>query len=368
MASSTNSNFNPFVWMRCPPMWDTEVFTYNYVCNYNGKIFDILLSPNTLLGYDAVNSIESQYLQRLEAVSSCDGNDDEVVARMLDESDRVSAEIETPVLKASQSLMQDLAPETEDLTRIKPLRSWMYPEIINLQLVTEHGKLKAVKRDDLPTRDFHPPITDPQVLGISLPYHQVSDVQFLTELYPYVYKILVNGQIMCAKVTRHAVHDSMSDEIRKLYQIQTTNFDSLVRVPQLKGLIVSHTGIVGFLIDYIASLGYHLEDALRCAKATSGALIEKGNGTPLPEITISKAQKEKWSRQIEETLEALHTRNIIWGDAKMANILIDEVTDNAWVVDFGGGNTEGWIDLELHGSVAGDIQALERIKKELADD
>jgi hypothetical protein len=52
----------------------------------------------------------------------------------------------------------------------------------------------------------------------------------------------------------------------------------------------------------------------------------------------------------------------------MANILIDEVTDNAWVVDFGGGNTEGWIDLELHGSVAGDIQALERIKKELADD
>ncbi|KAF8851117.1 hypothetical protein BDZ45DRAFT_679058 [Acephala macrosclerotiorum] len=243
----------------------------------------------------------------------------------------------------------------------------MYPEIINLQLVTEQGKLKAVKRDDLPTHDFHPPITDPQALDISVPRHQVSDVQVLSELYSYVYKVLVNGQTMCAKVTRNAMHDSIFDEIKKLYQIQTTSFDSLVRVPRLKGLITSHTGVVGFLIDYIASLGYNLEDALRCAKITSGALIG-GDGPPPPAITINKAQKEKWSCQIKETLEALHTRNIIWGDAKMANILIDEVTDDAWVVDFGGGNTEGWIDPELHGSAEGDIQALERIKKELADD
>src|SRR6266536_174974 len=83
MSPPTDSNFNPFVWMRCPPTWDAEVFTYNYVCKYNGKVFDILLSPNTLPGYDAANSIETQYLQRLEAVSSCDGEDDEVVARML---------------------------------------------------------------------------------------------------------------------------------------------------------------------------------------------------------------------------------------------------------------------------------------------
>ncbi len=68
--------------MRCPPPWDAEVFTYNYVCKYNGKIFDILLSPNTPFGYDAVNSIESQYLQRLKVVSSCDGEDDEDVRRI----------------------------------------------------------------------------------------------------------------------------------------------------------------------------------------------------------------------------------------------------------------------------------------------
>lgn len=42
--------------------------------------------------------------------------------------------------------------------------------------------------------------------------------------------------------------------------------------------------------------------------------------------------------------------------------------DDAWVVDFGGGNTVGWVDRGLHGSVEGDEQALARIKKELAED
>lgn len=69
-----------------------------------------------------------------------------------------------------------------------------------------------------------------------------------------------------------------------------------------------------------------------------------------------------------ETVEALHTWNIIWGDAKMANILIDESIDDAWVVDFGGGNSEGWIDHELHGLMEEGLKALERIRKELAGD
>jgi hypothetical protein len=50
----------------------------------------------------------------------------------------------------------------------------------------------------------------------------------------------------------------------------------------------------------------------------------------------------------------------------LENILIDEVTDDSWIVDFGGGNTDGWIDRDLHGSKAGDLQALDRITAELA--
>ena len=49
-----------------------------------------------------------------------------------------------------------------------------------------------------------------------------------------------------------------------------------------------------------------------------------------------------------------------------ANVLVDKVTDDIWIVDFGGGNTWGWIDRELHGSKAGDLQALDRITAQLA--
>jgi hypothetical protein len=229
-------------------------------------------------------------------------------------------------------------------TESGPLHTLMYPKVINLQVVTKEGKLMAVKRDDLPAHDFHPPITNPRVLGISLPHYQVSIIQVLNELFETVYKVIINGEVMCAKLARNSTHDSISDEINKLYEIQTANFSSVVRVPLLMGLIESHTGIVGFLMAYIPTYRHNLEYALRCAKATLGADDRHRDGTPLPATTISKARREKWSRQIEETLAALHSRNIVWGDAKTANVLIDEVTDDAWVVDFGGGNTKGWID------------------------
>lgn len=173
---------------------------------------------------------------------------------------------------------------------------------------------------------------------------------------------------MCAKLAQESFHDSISDDINKLYEIQSANFPSVVKVPRLMGLIESHTGIVGFLMTYIPPYRHHLEYTLRCAKATLGADDQHRDGTPLPATTISNARREKWSHQIEGTLAALHSQRIVWGDAKTANIVIDEVTDDAWVVDFGGGNTTGWIDRELRGSIEGDQQALRRIKKELAVD
>ncbi|KAL7904245.1 hypothetical protein GGI35DRAFT_463713 [Trichoderma velutinum] len=50
--------------------------------------------------------------------------------------------------------------------------------------------------------------------------------------------------------------------------------------------------------------------------------------------------KARWAMQIKDTLETLHHRNIIWGDAKAENISID-MDDNAWIIDFGGSYTVG---------------------------
>ncbi|KFY91354.1 hypothetical protein V500_04702 [Pseudogymnoascus sp. VKM F-4518 (FW-2643)] len=377
--AQNGSEFKPFLKEVRTPSWNEQhptVYTLNFVFEYNDHIFDILLSPRTIAGYDVADSIESQYLQKMEEASFCDSDDKEEIERMFQESDRVEHEIGIKVLEVSQAIMQNEALGDEarrdvtlgvHATETGSLHTLMYPKVINLQVLTKEGKPLAVKRDDLPIHDFHPPITDPRVPNIGLPRYQVAAIQVVANLFSTICKVTVNGEIMCAKLARDSTHDSICEDINKLYEIQTENFPSVVRVPRLMGLIESHTGIVGFLMAYIPTHLHDLDYALRCAKATLGSDDRHRDGTPLPATTISKARREKWSRQVEETLTALHSRSIVWGDAKTANVLINEVTDDAWVVDFGGGNTEGWIDHELRESVEGDQQALRRIKKDLAE-
>ncbi|KAG9237528.1 hypothetical protein BJ875DRAFT_369796, partial [Amylocarpus encephaloides] len=76
----------------------------------------------------------------------------------------------------------------------------------------------------------------------------------------------------------------------------------------------------------------------------------------------------KWACQIAGVRKTLHTRNIILGDTKTANILIDEATDNSKVIGFGGGNIEEWISPNLYSSAEGDLWVPERTEKGLADD
>ncbi|KAK1598926.1 uncharacterized protein LY79DRAFT_586441 [Colletotrichum navitas] len=70
--------------------------------------------------------------------------------------------------------------------------------------------------------------------------------------------------------------------------------------------------------------------------------------------------RKRWAAQIRTSLEKLHDRGIIWGDAKADNVLIDR-DNNAWVIDFGGSYTPGWIDKEKAGTLEGDAQGLAKI-------
>lgn len=63
--------------------------------------------------------------------------------------------------------------------------------------------------------------------------------------------------------------------------------------------------------------------------------------------------------QIQSTAERLHSVNIVWGDAKPDDVLIDE-DNNVIVIDLGGGTTKGWVDRKLEGSIEGDLRGLGR--------
>lgn len=78
--------------------------------------------------------------------------------------------------------------------------------------------------------------------------------------------------------------------------------------------------------------------------------------------TISKGRREKWATQIRETVDRLQEIGVIWGDGKASNIIIDD-QDNAWLIDFGGDWTEGWVDKEVADSVEGDEEAVNSMVK-----
>ena len=140
---------------------------------------------------------------------------------------------------------------------------------------------------------------------------------------------------------------NLSREYSALQQILDAGLIPLPRVPCLKGVVESEKGdVVGILMEYINKTLPNLADALS------------------KDDIIERSRRVKWAAQIEDTVKQLHTIGVVWGDGKTSNILIDE-KDDAWIIDFGGGQTLGWVDDELVDSKDGDLQALTKIQEVL---
>lgn len=60
----------------------------------------------------------------------------------------------------------------------------------------------------------------------------------------------------------------------------------------------------------------------------------------------------KWEAQAYEIVEKLHAVDIVWGDVNPENMVID-FDFNLWVVDFGGGFIDGFVDRRLAGTKEG---------------
>ncbi|KAK1762553.1 hypothetical protein QBC33DRAFT_601445 [Phialemonium atrogriseum] len=105
------------------------------------------------------------------------------------------------------------------------------------------------------------------------------------------------------------------------------------------GLVRDENGLLGMLFTWI----------------DVRAVLSKGLAESSPAYL-----RRRWASQIDGSIKTLHQEGIIWGDAKAENVLIDK-NDDAWVIDFGGSYTPGWVDLEKAGSLEGDMQGLGKI-------
>ncbi|CAJ0551308.1 Ff.00g112380.m01.CDS01 [Fusarium sp. VM40] len=90
------------------------------------------------------------------------------------------------------------------------------------------------------------------------------------------------------------------------------------------------------------------------------------------ECVLSKARAAKtpatlrgrWLSQINRSVQWLHEEGIVWGDAKADNVLIDK-NENAWIIDFGGSYTPGWVDKDKAETLEGDYQGVGKINEML---
>ncbi|ELR02450.1 hypothetical protein VC83_07166 [Pseudogymnoascus destructans] len=58
-----------------------------------------------------------------------------------------------------------------------------------------------------------------------------------------------------------------------------------------------------------------------------------------------KLLRQRWAEQVTSTVRHLHEVEIVWGDAKEVNILVD-INRDGWVIDFGGGFIQGCVQRE----------------------
>ncbi|RMZ86625.1 hypothetical protein DV736_g6146, partial [Chaetothyriales sp. CBS 134916] len=320
------------------------------------EVVEVLTGPDNcriVLNYDHLRFI----LNLLKPESP---EDDDAVANLFlkleeaeDDSDELRydqclEEVTDTAISACKGTMNSLAAAapTSNSKQVS-LEDFLYPTTFSLQLRTVNGKLQAVKMDDYSelTSMLEPPPLMVDSIPRSAPAPTPSvEIEFMEDLFMgKVLKVSQHGEVRVFKSATHGNEDQLKREISVLQQVSEKwdpDHPDRPRVPQFFGLVKSRDQVIGMLESF----------------------IEGKNLYELSLADTSSTQRRIWKRQIEQAITWLHERGIVWGDVKPENVLIDKAAD-AWLVDFGGSSTDGWVDEELAETVEGDLQGLLRLKE-----
>jgi serine/threonine protein kinase len=261
-----------------------------------------------------------------------------------EELNAAEKEIDTFVEKLAVPMILELAPPASDrgegdFIRVN-LQEYLYPDVFNLQIVSNGGEVQIIRSDDFPPYNPHPPVPFIAGAGEEVPSFSPAAIQVLERYRASAMKISVDDQIFFCNVS--VDHGSFLREYEILQKILDARAQKAINAPRLRGVIMVEEGVVGLLMDFIETDQPDLTYDLDAGKS------------------LTLAQRARWAAQIEKTVQQLHAIDVVWGNAKPASILID-THSKAWITDFGGGTTMGWVDRELEETKEGDLQALEKI-------
>jgi hypothetical protein len=298
----------------------------------NGTCFHVTLSTEN---FQEAPNITKQYLQYLDALEA---NDLDVT-----EEDLYDWALE-PLLPLFQQI--DSNPRKE---QTYTLHDYFNPKTFEYKLHVDGGKLVASTNDGNNARPRHQEVNLAHV-DHSFPWPSFcpSEISICNKdpkdaLTQFPRKVLVNKETICYfKAFQPGCRQEALHELKAYLCIDQLRAEDGVQVPNTLGLVQRDDGssYIGFLLSYIDCDGRTLEGAV-CAD------------TP-------QHLRQRWADQVISTVKLLHKAGIIWGDAKAANVLVDTNMDT-WIIDFGGGFTEGWVEREKAGTVEGDLQGLAKI-------
>ncbi|ESZ93628.1 hypothetical protein SBOR_6006 [Sclerotinia borealis F-4128] len=322
---------------------------------YNGKRITVSLFASSSCQASGnsqhENYIEDRLIRLLnQAVTADDEDYDELV----DEASDV-------ILGLGKILFSQVAPPLPvSILSDQDLHSHLYPKTLNFRLETVDNKavIFPISPDDtisLPDTAPDPDLeTDFQADSI-IPQYSSREViiqRVFASGNNTVSKVQVGSQTMLCKAHRAGLQDpNLKQELVSVQKIREAGINSRaqIRVPSLQGYVrhADSGAIIGLLRDFILSGVY---------------------GGTLRDVDVSAVPKEmrrKWANQIRETVDELHEAGVVWGDGKASNVVMDQ-SDNAWLIDFAGGWSKGWVDEELAGSKEGDKQAVRKISEFLS--
>jgi hypothetical protein len=296
---------------------------------------DIEISPSNFRDSPSMTKDFYKYLE--VARSGLDSLDNDLIYELFDWATK-------PFLP----LFRNQEPGSRDVSKASiTLQSFLYPETFDCEFTAVDDKFVPGHIQRQETRDAQ----EPSELGDDF-VHLKSK---LRSIHPTKIKICsddpdnerpdaqphmvrVDEEVLYFKSAHMSNTQDMINAIKKYLRI--AHLGPEIRTSKLYGIVSDDNNpLIGLLLHYLDS-----EDSLEFAVESD---------TP-------ETLKHQWATQITETLTRLHEVGIVWGDVKPDNVLIDK-DNNAWIIDFEGGCTEGWVDEDKVGTVKGDLQGLANI-------
>lgn len=235
------------------------------------------------------------------------------------------------------------------------LQDCLFPEVFHYSLEADENNLVPIFLDNIGRERLLGALLpeSEQVDYSAIPIYRPDEVEVPISMesgaLPAVpRKVYINGQQLAfLKSVGAGDVDSTCRELKAYAKMQSTSLAESINTSSLLGIvqILSSGRIVGLLLSYI-----------ECNDRT---LLCTGKGRQYVSM------RRKWLDQITRSIKGLHTCGVVWGDVKPDNVLIDS-QDDAYLIDFGGGYTRGWVDQELANTVEGDLQGLQRLSEFLS--